>query len=540
MPSLTLTAGRVSVPQRCSVLGGEMNTSSIRALDERIRAYEAAIVRPKRARNSLLNVSKLPPEILGDIFRWNVALKEDFGGLEKGSHNFLLVCHHWFEVASCTPEVWSFWGNNLQDWKKRHRRYPTARLDLVLNGEEFPNGALDDSLRNAIQDRARRDTVRSIHLFSNDSNLLGSIVSPLTIKREEIQPCNVESVVLWGQDGKGSADVSDFFIHRQFPKLRRLELGHCTISSWDLLTSRTSALTTLVLGFSPPSPTPTMSQLLSILGSNPSLREISLFAGAIPDDGGHSSSRVWLPHLKDVVLMGNSRYLFRLLRSLDYPRNMDRVAVIVTDCTIGDVSEVIGPCLWEYLRFRGRSPGLGLHLSSKDHIELHVGDVHGSNSPASGTEMDEFVEIIIKMDTFLSSDDLKKTALNLISHIPQEEVVYLQVDGDPIPMEDVPIHFPSLRTLRFKRMALQTAFPHQILGVDRYIFPSLKRVALDRVHAYRGDWSPLENFLACQASSGSRLETLRVDHSDPMSREVEKNIKGLVQGFWMTGSGGEI
>ena len=48
------------------------NIDSIRDLEERIKEHERAIIKLKRVRNSLLNVSKLPPELLGEIFKWNI------------------------------------------------------------------------------------------------------------------------------------------------------------------------------------------------------------------------------------------------------------------------------------------------------------------------------------------------------------------------------------------------------------------------------------------------------------------------------------
>jgi len=107
-------------------LRGETNIESILALEEEIREYEVALKKLKRARNSLLNIFKLPPEVLGKIFRWNVSLKDGFGGLEEESHNFLLVCHYWFKVTSSTPELWSFWGNTPKDWARWHHRSGTA------------------------------------------------------------------------------------------------------------------------------------------------------------------------------------------------------------------------------------------------------------------------------------------------------------------------------------------------------------------------------------------------------------------------------
>ena len=80
-------------------------------------------------------MSKFPPDVLGNIFRWNVTLEEPFDGIKEESYNFLLVCHHWFEVASRAPELWAFWGNNLEDWEKRCLRSSVGTpLDLVLDG----------------------------------------------------------------------------------------------------------------------------------------------------------------------------------------------------------------------------------------------------------------------------------------------------------------------------------------------------------------------------------------------------------------------
>ena len=54
--------------------------------------------------------------------RGNFGLKNNFDGLEEGSHNPLLVCHCRFEVALRTPELWTFWGNNPEGPGERHPR----------------------------------------------------------------------------------------------------------------------------------------------------------------------------------------------------------------------------------------------------------------------------------------------------------------------------------------------------------------------------------------------------------------------------------
>ena len=232
----------------------ETNIDSIRALEEQIREYERTVIKLKRTRNSLLNVFKLPPEVLGKIFHCNVTRKGDFGGLDEESHNFLAVCHHWFEVASRTPELWSFWGNTPNDWDRLYHRSGTAPLDLVLSGSYYgecgdEEQSLDHHLRDALNDRATKDTIRCVHLKAEDSTLIHEIIDDLTTRGEGVRPNSMESLILWNLRATRRVDVSNFFSRYRLPRLRRLELTNCTISSWDHLSSRTSILTTLELDF---------------------------------------------------------------------------------------------------------------------------------------------------------------------------------------------------------------------------------------------------------------------------------------------------
>lgn len=167
-------------------MGPEINIDSILALERQIEEGTGDVIRLKRTRNSLLNISiRVPPEILGYIFLRNVTPVDRFGGLQRGSYNFLLVCHHWFEVASCTPALWSFWGNTLRQWSRRYQHSGTAPLDLVLSPYSNMYGEkdipFDGPLRDALRDRAARDSIRFLHLSSRNTSLLHSIISSPTI-----------------------------------------------------------------------------------------------------------------------------------------------------------------------------------------------------------------------------------------------------------------------------------------------------------------------------------------------------------------------
>ena len=269
----------------------------------------------KRARNSLLGINKLPPRVLGKIFQWNVMLYDDFAGVNRRSYNFMFVCHHWFEVSRDTPELWGFWGTTLKDWMQRYLCPEAALLDLILDDtsddtlvSENLNKTLIKVL-DALQDRASKDTIRRVHLKSKGTYLLNSILSSLTLERDEFRCSRMESFILqkpWYCDESEPVDVSDFFASYCFPKLQRLDLIHCLISSWDHLISKTGTLTNLHLDLKYPSPNPTTSQLLSILASNPLLQRIKLILNMAPsDDDDMSSSHVQLHHLKHLKLVGD-------------------------------------------------------------------------------------------------------------------------------------------------------------------------------------------------------------------------------------------
>ena len=498
-----------------------------------------AIVKLKRARNSFLNVSRLPPEVLGEIFCWGVARETDFEQLEEGSHDFLLVCHHWFEVASRTPEIWSFWGDNLEDWTRRHLRHQTAPLDLVLNGGRFresnPDGewfrrdSLDESLQNALQDRVARNTIRQIHFFAGNSEILDSIISSLAYY-EGIRPSSLQSVVLQDESQYTSVDVSDFFAHYRFPELRHLELTNCEISSWDLITSRTSVLTTLNLDIRHNSPTVTSSQILSILRSNPSLREITLRGDAVPCDGGDKSSRVALAHLRRLTLSGDLEDVFPLLHQLDYPVKMDSLALRLTDTTINDISEIIGPYLRYHLRRRGRSRnGLGLYLSSEDTIEFGVEDVGEADFSAPGTAwLTRLVTTSIQLGQVPPKDLLEEALLNLVARVPRKEIVYFKARGGPISTEAISTKFRYLRAMHFDETPLDVAFPESVLDRDR-IFPRLQHLTLDVRHD--NNWKPLITFLKHLASSGNQLSTLEISGCYKMKPKVEERFRRAVREF---------
>jgi len=519
----------------------ETNIGSIRALDEQIGEYERTVIKLKRTRNSLLNISKLPPEVLGNVFRWNVTRKGDFGGLDKRSHNFLAVCHHWSEVALRTPELWGFWGNTTKDWARLCCYSRTTPLDLVLKGNDYSDyygDGLDSDLCDALNDRATEDTIRRVHLDADV--LVRDIIFELTPKGEELRSSGMESLVLWNRGRHRPTDVSDFFAHYRFPKLQHLELKNCMISSWDHLSSRTSTLTTLELDFTDifriSTPFPTTSQLFSMLASNPTLQRVALLRRAIPNDDASESSRVQLRHLKELRLGGNLQYVFKLLNQLDHPRNLDSLTLTLYGCDVMAISRTIGPYLRDHLQRRDRSQG-GLNLLvsyQKDHrgrhITFHIGDAHGVDfSAPSDAEMSTFVNVDVVLSGAPHGSVLERMAHDFTTYAPSEEVVHFRMHNKLGAGADAYTRFPNLRALSFYKISLPTTFPDPNSIGEGKISPFLEHILLERVDLDGADWSPLVTFLARRVSSGNRLDTLIIVRSPHMRPEVMEGIRGMVR-----------
>jgi hypothetical protein len=508
----------------------EINLDSILVLEKRIQEHERAIIRLKRARNSLLNVStRLPPEVLGSIFRWNVIPDGDFGGLSMVSYSFLLVCHHWFQVASATPGLWSFWGNSVEDWARRHARCRTAPLDLVL--ATYTSGDLDDTIRDALRDRATRDTIRRVHLKGiNTRGLLNPIISSIIVEGEESRSISVESFIL-RNSGKPSVDVSGFLSRYHFPKLYRLELLGCSISSWDLLKSRITSLTTLSLTSDERSPSPTLSQMLSVLSANPNLQSLALFHGSAPRaDSDRSSSQAQLRHLKRLHLTSNLRCALGLLNRLELPDKMDDLKLSLSGCSPSDPLQILGPYLGN--RVRRRSPD-GLRLSADPGLNFFTILV-GDACEGDLTKEDWFVTVDVTTSVALREREAERLCFDIIAHLPQEEVVYLTTTLPILRSEELCAQMCNLAHLELEQVDLSTWFLEPDIREPRVfkdLLRGLRSISITDPTLTGGDWSPLTNFLTRRVGVGNQISSLKLGNYPRMGENVVESIRRAVKVF---------
>ena len=478
-------------------------------LDKQIGQVDAGdITQLKRTGNSLVNFSaRIPPEILGDIFYFNVAPDGDYGGLQSGSYNFLLVCRHWFEVAQGTPKLWIFWGKNPNEWSKRYQRskLTAGPLDLVFT----PRPKLDETdkfsgpLKTALKERMASNSIRSVHLQSwSGQGVIGSVLSSLIPDGEAIfrRDSSIESIKI---ESNAFLDALGFLRSYYFPKLQRLHLRGPMIdgSVWNHLGLHTPSLTSLsLLCLDPKTVLPTTPQLLSVLAITPQLRSLALDSYSIPNDNGTGyESRVSLPHLKSLNLQANFRSVLQLLDRLDHPKMMDEMQFGLQDCEdMDNLSGAIGPYMLDFLRHDRFKNQLGILANiSSTCVSIGAG-AHLNCSTLSPMGTRPF-QLDIYADRIWD-----RLFINLASHIPREDVVFFEGENAFDPIQKVVVTMPNIQELRLHRLKYESVTD--------------------------GDWRPLISYLHRRTSSGQGVSLLRITETTICPSAMEE-MKSLVKKF---------
>jgi hypothetical protein len=389
-------------------------------------------------------------------------------------------------------------------------------------------------LRNAIRDRAARDVIRKVHLVGSDTVLLTAIISSLIPEGEDVRASSIESIVLIG------VDVSDLFARHRFPKLHNLDLsGRFEISSWDHLKSTTTALTDLSLNLSmitPSSAVPTMSQILSLLASNPNIRSLTLTELSTDDDCG-DVPRLQLPlrHLEEISLTGTFDHVSPILQRLESPDRIDCGNIMIRDCTPQGVLEVIGPYIRGYLQRDARfRDGLGMFVSATFNSVLFDADTVGGvgytgpkRLPKRGPPCGRFGVYFSQPSTY---DAAEKLCFEVLALLPQESIVRFETDLSVT--GEIVIAMPNLETLNLFHPVVSDGFllpdPNGS-NADKKLLPSLRWLCLENVRAEDDNWDPLVTYLAHQTSGGQAVSLEIFGDGVHICSKVIKRIEGFVE-----------
>ncbi|KAF9779273.1 hypothetical protein BJ322DRAFT_452260 [Thelephora terrestris] len=515
-----------------SIMGRETNEDQIRELEKKIEEGAGDITQLKRARNSVLNIStRVPPEILGCIFIWRARDRGHLDRLRKSSYQFLFVCHRWYEVACHTPELWSFWGHTLTQWLRLYRRSGATPVDLVLNGHHIggPGVNFNGPLRDAVRERARHDTIRSVQLWSERGPLVASVLSALTPDDEEIRYSSIESISL------RLVDASEFFARCRFPRLSYLRLSIGTkISRWEHLGLHTTALTTLTLTFDTHglANPPTAAQLLSIFSSNPRLQNITLIRlRALRDDVDRSTTPVPMHHLKKLTIDGDPRSTFQLVERLDFPEMMDELTLILCKCTSGDILGTLGPFVRDHIQRDGRlRDRLGIFVKCfPDSLSIQANAITTTGGQAQRTTFATFTANLrhnppCRNDVQLCTD--------FVAYTPAEDIVYFGGDLTMDIVKRVVPTMPNIRELHLIHAQLEYGFllqdPRGPLS-QKKLLPSLERLYLEEVIYDDESWQLLLPYLAHQTSGGQRISLTISGTREHICKDVMKELKGFVE-----------
>jgi hypothetical protein len=416
-------------------------------------------------------------------------------------------------------------------------------LDGVMDYDAF----FDGDMQAALRDYVARNAIRKVHLRDNVWGILADIISTLTPEDDGIRDNSVESIVLVDmtpfyldpqhQPLSDCADVSKFFSQHRFPSLRDLSLsGRFAISSsaWDSLKSHATALTNLSLLLIPPSPTLTTSRILSLLASNPNIRNIKLTLSETDDDSeSGSKSRIPLRHLKNLTLGGEPYRVFPILHRLELPERAD-MRLEFHDRTPDEVKDVIAPHIQDYLlrdpRFEDR---LGISIEASHSCILLEASVigvgyHGPDRlPRQGLSHTFYMPL-------WTPDESEKLCIDILALLPQERVVYFETDLPMTVIKEIVVAMPNLEALCLFNTDVYDGFllPNPD-GPNAHmkLLPSLQRLRLRNAEVHYFDWSPLVRYVTHQTTGNHSFSFLLIGDHTHICLEVAKEIEGLVEEF---------
>ncbi|KII87399.1 hypothetical protein PLICRDRAFT_254172 [Plicaturopsis crispa FD-325 SS-3] len=288
-------------------------------VDNEIAALERSIWAFKTRRNEFALISRLPPEILSEVFLCGRAMHTP----ERDTRwiKVTYVCRHWRDVALDCPRFWSYIIPRTLKWTQELlARSKDAPLTIVST-TPYPTQNMELSLELALTHISR---VSMLHLTST-ARCMERVFDPLAAKAAPL----LESLELEVPD-HNPYNIPETFCTGINPMLRNLSLGSCSIPWGSRFLDN---LKVLKLKAIPVASRLSLSDILAILrraSESLTVFEIKDSIQYCEENSDVSEEAVDLPRLTSVHIKSRAREGGMLLKRLLF----SPTAAITMDCVL--------------------------------------------------------------------------------------------------------------------------------------------------------------------------------------------------------------
>ena len=264
----------------------------IDSIQKQIDFYIGEAIRLRCTQNTHLAISRLPAELLSDVFLYLVedGLQSDSARFAPRTFCFLQVCRHWNEIAVGFPQLWVWWVTGAaKAWPLFKSRSKDAPVFLTWRPPHYyySRHPTQDVMKDAETPRRIRELD-----FSDGPTPLEHLLTAIDSSTISV----TSSIRLYGISDVENEEHLTRFFSLPFPKLLKVNIeGFLPDPSSSIFT--TPNLTSLKLGSPNHRRRYTRSEFLQVLQHHPNLRELELKERALPPVETSRPVPVLLPRL---------------------------------------------------------------------------------------------------------------------------------------------------------------------------------------------------------------------------------------------------
>ncbi|KAG1780986.1 hypothetical protein EV702DRAFT_1042671 [Suillus placidus] len=511
----------VNIPRSKTVLveqcGARIDEDTI-ALSESVRTHRSR-------RNALVYVSRLPPEILANIFMYIVSKEESYMGTSdpRGAPACLAathVCRYWRQVALECPILWAFIDGVSAQWLAiMLERSKKAALVVIYNDPQ----PLRQCGFEKILSHLPRITFLQLCPSPPEANRildsLSSLPAPLL---------HTFKFVVFG-DPTFARPISDTIFQGQAPQLRSVQLVQCCFSWTSCIFT---GLHSLHIGSSPKrSP---LSQILSALRRMPELELLTLEPRS-SEQADALLDQVSLPRLRRIELFNSTIHTATSLFShLVLPVDARVVLSLTKIESVQSFADLFSAM------HKNHDESVPIIRSLRVSLLYSFFTLRFSTSiPEHPWTRDSDIRLSI---TFLYSSWITKPDIlfDICRTVPHCKIQHLAASFSGL---DAPEEFwrtgsaelPELESIHLDDTPIQGFLTVLLVGDGQssYIaYPSLRTLEFENIHLGCGERLFLEAVLMLRAGCGVGIHTLRLAKCRNLMGKIVERLQTTVAVDW--------